>query len=81
MVRLGDLKDKIILSLMEYFNSTMVRLGVVIVCFLYMSIARFQFHYGSIGSAAAHLRHSTFSQISIPLWFDWEILSYEKSKM
>ena len=61
------------------FNSSMVRLGEANIFSYKQIISAFQFQYGSIGSV--DLRHvSTFKfLVSIPVWFDWESTTDEKT--
>ncbi len=71
MVRLGAFLHRDPDMWVDYFNSTMVRLGGFR-DFVNSLHIKFQFHYGSIGSSNYIPYFVTQRQISIPLWFDWE---------
>jgi len=55
----------------RYFNSTLVRLKVVIKQLISVYI-KFQFHFGTIESFSSRCVRDIISHISIPLWYDWK---------
>ena len=58
---------------MLHFNSSMVRLKAVR-DFIYSYFGEFQFQYGTIESVAKGASHKS-NGISIPVWYDWKLLS------
>ena len=75
MVRLEVCKGGVLLHSQRNFNSTMVRLEAVFGCGTAASGLTFQFHYGSIGSIRPGIKYFWIFYISIPLWFDWKLLT------
>ena len=69
MVRLKAQIDKIAVTIISNFNSTMVRLKVGIRLKLNSGKISFQFHYGTIKSKTC-LISVAWNCISIPLWYD-----------
>ncbi len=74
MVRLGVPYPDFLHLLYWDFNSTMVRLGDLGFGRIKFRFGLFQFHYGSIGRILFLVVHGLNFKISIPLWFDWELL-------
>ncbi len=71
MVRLVDLTEKGMQLVIEYFNSYMVRLVVLILKKKILVIGKFQFLHGAIGGPIRFNQRVNAVFISIPTWCDW----------
>ncbi len=71
LVRLGRGDEAPVTVEFLHFNPTLVRLGPAGEGGLEEGDSGFQSHFGSIGAPATSCAPWSWSNLSIPLWFDW----------